>query len=185
MTAKLGGTSPDIYNVYSLWSAQLIETGLLAKPPASVLKLVETGYAASTREAIRVDNETWGIPGEVSAFMLVCNKKLFAAAGIAAAARDLGRAGRPSPARIAKRNAQGNLTTAGYAFGPTVANGVYPFETLLLSRGVAPFKPDLDGTNLASPEAVAVLEGRAAPVRATSPAARRSACATSRAARSA
>ncbi len=156
LTARIGGNSPDIYNVYTAWAAQLTDAGLLDPPPADVARMVESAYLPSTRDAIKVDGTVWGIPTEISAYMLVYNKKLFREAGIAAPPRDWNEVVADA-AKITKRNAQGKITTAGFAFGPSVANGVHPFLALLQSRGVAPFKSDLDGSNLASPEAVAVL----------------------------
>ena len=160
LTSRIGGTSPDIYNVYSIWSAQLVDAGVLDTPPAPVKAMLGRDYLPSTVGAIGVQGETWGIPGEISAYMMVYNKKLFREAGIAAPPRDWNEVVADA-ARITKRNAQGKITTAGWAFGPTVANGVHPFLALLLSRGVSPFKPDLSGSNLASPEAVAVLRDEA------------------------
>ena len=156
LTARIGGNSPDIYNLYTAWAAQLSDAGLLDPPPADVARMVETAYLPSTRDAIKVDGTVWGIPTEISAYMLVYNKKLFREAGIDAPPRDWSEV-LADAAKITKRNAQGKITTAGFAFGPSVANGVHPFLALLQSRGVAPFKPDLTASNLASPEAAAVL----------------------------
>lgn len=160
MTARIGGTSPDIYNVYSLWSAQLADAGVLAQPPAAVQSFIEQDYLPSTLDTVRVRGQSWGIPSEISTYMLVYNRKLLAQAGYdhppATWAEVAEIAG-----KIARVNAQGNLTTVGYAFGPTVSNGVHPFEALLYSAGVSPFKPDLSGTNLTSPQAVALLEAQA------------------------
>lgn len=156
LTSRIGGTSPDIYNVYSAWSAQLADAGVLDTPPAEIARTVDAGYLPSTIDAIKVAGRTYGIPTEISAYMLVYNKKLFREAGIAAPPRDWDEVVADA-AKITKRNAQGKIVTAGYAFGPSVANGVHPFLALLQSRGVAPFKPNLQASNLAGPEAVAVL----------------------------
>ena len=158
LTSRIGGTAPDIYNVYSTWSAQLAEAGVLDTPPAEITRMVDTAYLPSTIDAIRVAGKTYGIPTEISAYMLVYNKKLFREAGIAAPPRDWDEVVADA-ARITKRDAQGKITTAGYAFGPSPANGVHPFLALLRSRGVAPFTDTLTASNLAGPEAVDVLEG--------------------------
>ncbi|WP_428487143.1 extracellular solute-binding protein [Rhodopila sp.] len=156
LTARLSGTSPDIYNIYSIWSAQLIQAGILDRPPPEVGRLINTGYLPSTVDAIKVGGNVWGIPTEVNAFMLIYNKKLFRAAGITAPPRDWNEVVADAT-RMTRRNTQGKITTAGFAFGPTVANGVYPFVALLRSRGIEPFNARLDGTNLTTPDASDVL----------------------------
>lgn len=160
MTGRVGGTSPDIYGVYTLWSAQLVDAGVLAPAPADIQRQVADEYLQSTQDTIRVRGQIWGIPSEISTYMLVYNRKLLAAAGYnhppstwAELAEMAG--------RIARTNAQGILTTAGYAFGPTVANGVHPFETLLYSAGVTPWRADFSGTNLKDPRAAEVLAAQA------------------------
>ena len=158
LTARLSGTSPDIYNVYSLWSAQLVEAGVLSRPPPDIVRLVEAAYLPNTIDAIKVGGSVWGIPSEVTAFMLVYNKRLFREAGINAAPRDWDEAVSDA-AKMTRRSAQGKITTAGFAFGPSVADGVYPFLALLKSRGVDLFNNRLDGTHLMTSAATDVLAG--------------------------
>ena len=158
LTARLSGTSPDIYNVYSMWSAQLVEAGVLGRPPPGIVRLIEAAYLPNTIDAIKVGGSAWGVPSEVTAFMLVYNKRLFRQAGITAAPRDWDEVVSDA-AKMTKRNAQGKITTAGFAFGPSVADGVYPFLALLKSRGVDLFTDRLDGTHLMTPAAIDVLAG--------------------------
>lgn len=190
LTARIGGTSPDIYSVYSLWAAQLVDGGVLDAPPADVSRLVADAFLPSTAEAIRVGGRLWGIPTEVSAVLLIYNKALFRKAGIAAPPRDWDELAADA-ARLTERDARGRITTAGFAFGPTAANATDPFLALLASRGVALLAPapgvagadgaggegearddtglggprlgdtGFGGTNLRAPQAVAVLAGEA------------------------
>ncbi len=160
MTGRVGGTSPDIYNVYSLWSAQLIDAGVLAPAPADIQREVADEYLQSTQDMIRVKGQIWGIPSETSTYMLVYNRKLLAGAGYDHPPSSWTELAEMA-GRIARTNAQGTLTTAGYAFGPTVANGVHPFEALLYSAGLAPWRADLGGTNLKDPRAAEVLAAQA------------------------
>lgn len=154
LTARLSGTSPDIYNIYSMWSAQVTEAGVLDKPPPEIFRLLNTDYVPSTLDAIRIDGRLWGIPTEVSTFMLIYNKRLFEKAGIAAPPRTWNELVADA-SLITTRNKQGKITTAGFAFGPSVADGVYPFGALLRSRGVEPLTGS--GTNLTTPDAIDVL----------------------------
>ncbi|MFT8243156.1 extracellular solute-binding protein [Roseomonas sp. BN140053] len=160
MTARLGGTSPDIYSVYAQWSGQMTEAGLLDVPPRPILDFIEENYVPSTVEGVRARGQVWGIPAEISTYMLVYNKALLRQAGYDAPPRTWDEL-REMAGKITRRNAQGNITTAGYAFGPTVANAVHPFFSLMLSQGVSPFQDGARGTNLARPEAEAVLSGMA------------------------
>jgi multiple sugar transport system substrate-binding protein len=160
MTSRLAGTSPDIYNVYSLWSGQMTEAGLLAEPPAPVQDFIRDSYVPTTVDGTRARGKVWGIPAEVSTYMLVYNKQLLREAGFDAPPRNWDELRRIA-AKVTRRNAQNNITTAGYAFGPTVANAVHPFFALLSARGVAPLKPDASGTGLGTPEALSVLGGMA------------------------
>jgi multiple sugar transport system substrate-binding protein len=114
-----------------------------------VIDFVTNNYVETTTDAVTINDQLWGIPTEVSNYLLVYNKKLFAEAGFDAP---------PSTwddlvemaASMTKRNKQGNITQAGYAFG-------HPFLTQLCSRGVDLFKEDYSGTNLTTPEAIEVL----------------------------
>ncbi len=158
LTAQLSGTSPDIYNIYSVWSAQLVEAGLLDRPPPDVARLIVSQYASSTVDAIKAGGAVWGIPTEVSTFMLIYNKKLFQQAGITTLPRDWDDVVADA-AKITRRNHDGKITTAGFAFGPTIGGSVYPFVALLLSRGIEPFNARLGGTNLTTPDAIDLLTG--------------------------
>lgn len=160
LIARLGGASPDITGVYSQWAAQLVAGGVLDPPPPDILRLVGDAFLPSTVDAVRVDGRVWGIPGEISAFLLLYNKALFRRAGIAAPPRDWAEL-KADAALLTTRDAQGRIATAGYAFGPTAANAVYPFLALLASRGVALLTPGRDGTGLRTPQAIAVLAEQA------------------------
>lgn len=157
LTARMAGASPDIYNVYSLWAGQMVAADMLAAPPAPVEVLLHDGYLPSAVEGARVPGTApWGIPGEISTYLLVYNKALLRRAGYSAPPRTWAELLQVA-AKITKRNAQGNIATAGFAFGPTVANAVHPFLALLFSTGMPLVKPDLSGTNLDTPRAEAVL----------------------------
>jgi len=158
MTSRIAGTSPDIYNVYSIWSGQMTEAGLLAEPPRAVLDFIRDGYVPTTVDGVRARGKVWGIPAELSTYMLVYNKQLLREAGYDAPPRTWDEL-RAIAAKITRRNAQNNVTTAGYAFGPTTANAAHPFLALLAARGVQPLKPEASGLN--TPEALAVMTGMA------------------------
>ena len=158
LTARLGGQAPDIYHVYSIWAAQLVDNGLLATPPDEVLGFVQDGYAESTVDAVTIEGQIWGIPTEVSNYLLVYNKKILAEAGY-----DTPPATWEEFSEIAaattQRDAQGRPAQIGYAgYYPSVAGIVHPYLTLLYSKGVDLFSEDFTATNLTSPEALEALQ---------------------------
>lgn len=157
LTSRIGGQAPDVYHLYSIWGAQMVDNGVLAEPPADLVDWINATYVDSTVDAVTMNGQVWGVPTEVSNYMLVYNKKLLQEAGYQnppATWSELV----DMAAEITEKSSEGAITTAGFAFGPSVANVVHPFLTLLYSRGVQPFADDYSGTNLTSPEAIAVLE---------------------------
>ncbi len=161
LTSRVGGTSPDIYNIYSIWAPQLAAAGALEVPPQEVLDFVNANYADGSVGAATIDGQLWGIPTELSVYMLTYNKKLLAEAGYDAPPATWDEL-LEIAAAISKRNDQGNLTQAGYVYGTTVANATHPFYSQMYSEGVSPFNEDYSATNFTSPEAVAILEGQRA-----------------------
>jgi multiple sugar transport system substrate-binding protein len=158
LTARLGGQAPDIYHVYSIWAAQLVDNGLLAPPPDEVLGFVTDGYAESTVDAVTIEGQVWGIPTEVSNYLLVYNKKILAEAGYDAPPTTWEEFSEIAAATT-QRDAQGRAAQIGYAgYYPSVAGIVHPYLTLLYSKGVDLFNEDFTETNLGSREALEALE---------------------------
>lgn len=158
MTSRVGGTSPDIYNIYSIWAPQLVKAQALAVPPADIVDWVKAGYAEGTVGAATIGGQLYGIPTELSVFQLVYNKKILAEGGYdhpPATWAELEEMG----AKVTQKNDQGVITRAGYAFGPTVSNAVHPFYALMYANGVAPFNDDYTATNLKSDVALKVMTG--------------------------
>ncbi len=162
LTARLGGQSPDIYHVYSIWAAQLVDNGLLAVPPEEVLGFVADNYVSSTVDAITIDDQTWGVPTEVANYLLVYNKQIFAEAGIDAPPATWDEL-LEIAAATTERDAQGRATQVGYAdYYPSVAGVVHRYLTSLYSKGVDLFNEDFTATNLGTPEALEALQERVA-----------------------
>jgi multiple sugar transport system substrate-binding protein len=160
LTSRISGRSPDIYNAYSIWGVQLTSNGVLDTPPADIIDFVKREYEAQTVEAATVGGKLWGVPAEVSTYLLVYNKELLKSAGYSAPPKTWDELTEMA-AKITKTDAQGKVTVAGYAFGPTPANAVHPFRTLLFSRGKSLFSDDLRSTNLTSPEAIEIVTKQA------------------------
>lgn len=156
LISRAGRTPVDIYNLYSIWAPQLIGTGALDAPPADVQRFVQDSYSPATIGAATLRGQTWGIPSAVSAYQLVYNKRLLAAAGFRAPPRTWAQLTRMGAA-ITRRNRQHNILVAGFAFGPSVSNSTHVFYSQMYAAGVAPYTADLRATNLRSPTAVKVL----------------------------
>ena len=157
LTARVGGTAPDIYNIYSIWAPQLAAAGVLAEPPEDVAAMVRENYGEGTVGAATIGGTLYGIPTELSVYQLVYNRKLLEEAGYdepPGTWDDL----KEIAAAITQTNDQGNITVAGYTYGPTEANAVHPFYAQLYAAGVDPFGEDQRTSNLDDPKAIEILE---------------------------
>ena len=156
LTGRLAGQAPDVYHLYSIWGAQMVDNGVLAEPPAAVADYVREAYAPGTVEAAEIDGQLYGIPTEVSVYMLVSNMELLRAAGYEAPPATWDELVEVARA-ITTRNDQGRVETAGYAFGDSAAGSVHPFYALMLSRGAPIYADGFAEANLDGPEAEAAL----------------------------
>lgn len=165
--SRAGRAPVDIYSLYSIWAPQLIATGALDRPPADIEQFVRANYTAPTIGAATMRGQLWGIPTAVSVYQLIYNKRLLAAAGYRAPPKtsaDLARIA----AAVTRKNRQGNVLIAGYAFGPSPANVTHVFYSQMYAAGVAPYSAGLKRTNLTSPAAVRILTDQVALFRAGS-----------------
>ena len=158
LTSRLAGRSPDVYHLYSSWGAQLVDNGVLAEPPDEVADFVREAYAETTVEAATIDGTLYGVPSEVSAYMLLSNMRLLREAGIDEPPTTF--EGLKDAARkITAKNAQGRIETAGFALADssTGTGLVHPFYAQLYSAGIDPYEEGFEGTNLGSDAAVAAV----------------------------
>ena len=161
LIGRASGSSVDIYNLYSVWAPQLIASAALDVPPADVVDFVRHDFNPATVDAATMKGRLYGIPSAVSIYQLVYNRKLLAAARIATPPQSWANFTRTTAA-VARKNRQGNIFVAGYAFGTSTANIVHPFYAQLYAEGGVPYSADLRHANLTSPAAVLVLERQAA-----------------------
>jgi multiple sugar transport system substrate-binding protein len=158
----VGGAAPDIYNIYSIWAPQLAAAGVLEPLPPEIVALVEENYSPATVAAAdQVDGELRGIPTELSIYALIYNKELLRR-------RASTRPPRPGPSCARRRRPSRRPTTRAtstWAATPTAPAWPRPSTSStrqMYAAGVAPFAEDGRSTNLASPEAVRILEDQAA-----------------------
>jgi len=158
--AQMAGMSPDIMQVYSPWGVSLVDSGVLALPPADVVEDVAgvNNYPAGAVAGTTIGGQIWGFPTEVGNYCLVYNKKLLAEAGFTeppatwAELVDMA-------SKITKYDAEGNITQYGYAFlaGWDTAV-VHPFLALLWSNGGEFLSEDYTKCLVNSQRGVATLE---------------------------
>ena len=156
LTSRLGGQAPDIYHLYSIWGPQLVDNGVLMEPPAEIWDFVRENYAASTVDAASINGALYGVPSEVSAYLLVSNMKLLEEAGYSEPPKTFDEL-REIAAKITTTNEQGKIERAGFAFADSTSGTVHPFLVMLSSMGQDAFTDDFAGTNLASEEAVEAM----------------------------
>ena len=161
LTARIGGTSPDIYNIYSVWAPQLADAGTLSEPPADVQEWIRSAYGDGTVGAATINGTLYGIPTELSVYQLMYNKKILAEAGFDAPPATWDELMEIAAATTTLDD-QGNIEVAGYAYGPSVANATHVFYSQMYAEGVPPYTEDFRGTNFTTPEAIAILEGQRA-----------------------
>lgn len=161
LTSRVGGTAPDIVNVYSVWVPQLAAAGVLEPPPAEVAEFIQSNYSPAAVGAATVGGQLWGIPTELSIYALVYNRTLLEEAGFAGPPKTWAEL-REMAQAITRTNDQGNIDVGGYAYGTSVAEGVHPFYAQMFAAGVPPFAEDGRSTNLTSPEAIQILSDQAA-----------------------
>lgn len=160
LTARIGGTAPDIYNVYgAVWGAQMVDNGVLAPAPQAIVDLLEAEFLEESVGAATIDGTVWGVPTEVSAYMLVSNMALLRAAGHDAPPATWEEALEIAEA-VTARNAQGRIETAGFAFAESSSGAgvVHPFYALLFSEGVDLYEDGFASANLSDPAAVRAAE---------------------------
>ena len=156
LTSRIAGQAPDIYNVYSIWAAQMVDNDVLAPVPDDLAGFVTDTYAGGTVGAATIDGTLWGVPTEVSTYMLVSNMALLRAAGIDQPPTTWDEL-RAAAEAVTTRNDQGRIETAGFAFAQSSSGAglVHPFYALLFSEGSDVYADD---------RSEALLEGEAANV---------------------
>jgi multiple sugar transport system substrate-binding protein len=151
LTGRIGGTQPDIYHLYSIWGAQMADNGILAEPPEALKAFVEEQYGDTAQAAV-VNGTLYGVPTEVSVYMLVSNMALLREAGFEAPPATWDELVEVAEA-ITTRNDQGRVETAGFAYADSTAGSVHPFYALLASKGVDVYEDGYASANLDTPEA--------------------------------
>lgn len=155
---QASGVGADISHLYSLWMPELRDQGLIAPPPAAVVRDIAENYVSTAVEGVTLDGQTYGYPTEINNYGLVYNKRIFSEAGYVdppATWDELVEMGK----RFTIRSADGHITQAGYAFLSGWDSAVvHPYLALLFSDGGRLFSEDNRESLLHASEAVGALE---------------------------
>ena len=162
--SHLSGEAPDIYNVYSLWGVQLVNSGVLDPPPEDVVTDIVNHYVEAAIKGVTINGKIWGIPTELDNYCLVYNKQILKEVG---AVNENGEAQPPATwdelIEIAKRattyDSEGNILRYGYAFLVGWDSAVvHPFLALLYSNGGQFFTDDDKQCAFNGPQGVETLQ---------------------------
>ena len=91
----------------------------------TLFSFVQDNYVASTVDAASIQGQLWGIPTEVSNYLLIYNKQLLQEAGYDAPPTTWAELEEVAQAAT-KTDAQGQITQAGYAAGHDHRRGGTP-----------------------------------------------------------
>lgn len=143
----------------------MVQNAVLAPVPDDLAGFVRDGYAAGTVDAATIDGTLYGVPTEVSVYMLVSNMLLLRDAGFDTPPTTWD-ALREMAEETQTENNQGRTETAGFAFfqSGSGAGMVHPWYALTFSEGGAPYSEDGD-VQIASDAGQAALERMAGLVR--------------------
>lgn len=143
-TEASSASGPTIADIYDLWLGQLVQGGIAAAAPASVVQDVNANWGPTLAKGVTNGGKLRGYPNEVDLYALNYNKALFAKAGIAA-----------PPANWTQLVADAKKLTRGpgtQGFGVITgwdSGVVHPWLSLVNSDGgtlLASGKPQLDST---------------------------------------
>ena len=137
----------------------MVDNGVLAEAPPQIVAMLESDFLTDPVGSATIDGAVWGVPTEVSAYMLVSNMALLEAAGYDAPPATWDEALEIAEA-VTTRTEQGRIGNAGFAFAVSSSGAgvVHPFYALMASQGAAIYADDFSSANLDSPEAVAAAE---------------------------
>jgi len=129
-----GANAPTIAGIYDLWLPELVRDHIVAEAPADVSADVGKEWPGSAASASSVAAKVFGYPNEIDLYALNYNKKLFAAAGIAAPPKTWDEF--TADAKKLSKQDGGRVTQQGFGFINSWAAGVvHPFASLLASNG--------------------------------------------------
>lgn len=138
-----GADGATIAGIYDAWLPDLVKDKLLAPVPDAIAADTKANWPAGVIGAATIGGTLYGIPNEIDVYALNYNKKLFAAAGIAAPPKTWDEFLADAEKLTDKSKGQ-----QGFGLINSWAAGVlHPFSSLLVSNGgdlVVDGKPTLD-----------------------------------------
>ncbi len=152
------GQYSDIYNLYSLWAVQLVDSYILDAPSPALIETVRKNFIPVSVQGSTIEGKIWGVPMEISNYTLIYNKKLFAEAGYQHPPKTWDEL-IDMAVNLTKRNEDGTIHQYGFAFLSGWDSAVvHPYLSMLYSLEGRLFTDDFSRSLLDSPEALLALE---------------------------
>ncbi len=142
LVSHMAGKAADIYDLYSLWAVQLVNSKILDIPPSDILNGVKNDFVSASVKGATIDGKIWGIPSEIDNYALIYNKKLLTEAGYSEPPKTWAELIKMAP-KLTKYDEKGAITQYGFAFLSGWDSAVvHPYLSLLYSLGGAMFSAD-------------------------------------------
>jgi multiple sugar transport system substrate-binding protein len=158
LVGSLAGSASDIYVLYSLWGAQLVDSGILDKAPNDIANIVQKDFVEAAVAGATFNNEIWGIPTEIANYALVYNKEILKKGGYDGPPQTWDELIDMS-SNLTIRSKDGAVEQYGYVYDTFSNSGVvHPYLARLYSLGGKLFTDDYKSCLLDSKEAIQALE---------------------------
>ena len=157
------GLAPDIFQIYSPWGVSYVNEGMIDKVPSDIKNYINDNYISTA--GVTINDDIWGIPGEINDFSLIYNKEIFRNAGLV---DQSGNVMIPETwddlLEIARETTEydenGNISQYGFAFTKDLDwAAVDPFISLLFTNNGEYLSDDYSEAMFNSQEGVEVLDG--------------------------
>lgn len=135
ITLRTAGENPDIYHLYNLWLPEFVTSGMMSRPPDSLVDAVVANTSPGIVEGTTFADQVWGYPTEVNTYLLLYNKRLLEEAGYTEPPATWDELIEIASA-ITEVDDTGAVNRVGFAVITGWDSGVvHPFASLLFSNG--------------------------------------------------
>lgn len=139
LVTHMAGRGADIYDLYSLWAVQLVNSHILDAPPMDVINSVKKDFVSAAVGGAKIEGKIWGIPSEIDDYALIYNKKLLSEAGYTNPPKTWEELTVMAP-KLTKFDSKGAISQYGFAFLSGWDSAVvHPYLSLLYSIGGSMF----------------------------------------------
>lgn len=154
---------PDVFQIYSPWGVSYLEENMIDEVPEDIKANILENYVSTA--GVTINDDIWGIPGEINDFSLIYNKEIFKEAGLVdsngeALAPETWEDVIEAAGETTEYDENGNISQYGFAFTKDLDwAAVDPFLSLLLTNKGEYLNDDYSEAMFNSEEGVEVLDG--------------------------